>query len=366
MKKKRVKKKSHKGLIVFLVICIVLAAAAGAVYFWFMSQLEPVSSDDESVALVVEEGQTKDEVLQKLQDEGLIRSKEAADLYSKFHSGFSYYAGTYELKPSMSVEEIFDYMSDPANLALTYAVVTIPEGTWAKDIAHKLAQAVPSLDEQRLLDLWNDEEYIRSLASLYPFIDPEALNNDAYFIRLEGYLYPETYYFDLDLNEDEATRMMLDGFAQFYEAHKAEFDASSWSVQEIVTLASVIQFESGNVSEMADISGVFKNRLEQGMPLQSSVTVCYALYDQFDSPQDCETNTEIDSPYNTYMHDGLPVGPILNPGADAMLAALHPADNDYLYFVGDIHGDGSTHFARTYEEHLANIEKYGLTISDSQ
>lgn len=366
MKKKR-KRKSHAWLIVTLVIVIVLAAGALIGWKWWNDALGPVNaSSPEQIAIEVQEGETKEQVLEDLHAKGLIRNVQAANLYSKLHSGFSYYAGTYELSTAMSVSELFDYMADSSNLAATYAVVTIPEGTWAKDIAKIMADSLPNLDEQKLLDLWNDEEYITSLAALYPFIDPAALNNDAYFVRLEGYLYPDTYFIDFDFDEDAATRMLLDQFAVFYNAHQAEFDASGYSVQEVVTLASVIQFESGDVSEMADISGVFKNRLEQGMPLQSSVTVCYALYDQFESPQDCETNTQIDSPYNTYINSGLPVGPILNPGADALLAALHPADNDYLYFVGDIHGDGKTYFATTYEEHLANVERFNLTITDEQ
>ncbi len=106
------------------------------------------------------------------------------------------------------------------------------------------------------------------------------------------------------------------------------------------------------------VSGVFYNRLGIDMPLQSSVTVCYALYDDFAHASDCETNADIDSPYNTYQHNGLPIGPILNPGKVAIDAALHPQESDYLYFIADIYGDGTVYYAKTFEEHSALVAKY--------
>lgn len=99
-----------------------------------------------------------------------------------------------------------------------------------------------------------------------------------------------------------------------YKENKKAFDKSDLSIHQIISLASVVQFEASEPSDMAKIAGVFYNRLDQGMKLQSSVTVCYALYDDFNDPKDCETNPEVDSPYNTYLHEGLPIGPILNPG----------------------------------------------------
>ena len=124
-----------------------------------------------------------------------------------------------------------------------------------------------------------------------------------------------------------------------------------------------VQFESGTKQDMATIAGVFYNRLNQDMRLESSVTVCYALYDQFDDPQDCETQTDVDSPYNTYLNNGLPVGPILNPGGDALLAVLEPESSEYLFFAADIHGDGKVYYSKTYEEHQRICEELGLILN---
>ena len=109
---------------------------------------------------------------------------------------------------------------------------------------------------------------------------------------------------------------------------------------------------------MGLIAQVFENRLAIDMKLQSSVTICYALYEEYKKAIDCEINSDIDSPYNTYLHEGLPIGPILNPGEAAIRAVLHPTANDYLYFMADIYGDGKVYYANTLEEHEANVERY--------
>ncbi len=358
------KKKKHTGLKILLALVLILLLGAGGSYFWYQSELKPVSSAQENITIEIQEGQTTASLIDELQTKGLIRSDLAARLYLRLQGHLVLYPGNFELSPSMSTPEIFEYLSDPNNKANTYAVVTIPEGKWARDEAKIIAEAIPGVSEQDLLTLWNDQSYIETLAQDYSFIDPGVLNNDIYFVKLEGYLFPETYYIDYSMNADQITRMLLDQFQVVYDQYRPQIEASGYSLQELLTFASIVQFESGNPAEMKDIAGVLKNRLEQGMPLQCSVTVCYALYDDYSTGEDCEVNTDIDSPYNTYQHNGLPIGPILNPGREAIEAALSPADNDYLYFVSDVYGDGTTYFARTYEEHQANIERFNLSLGD--
>lgn len=359
------KQNKRKGLAVIVTCALILVAGFGILggLIWYKTGLDPVGTGTEETAVVVEEGESVDSLLAKLKSKNLIRSVSAAKVYNFLHRG-TRYAGVFELTPSMSVPEIFEEIGSPAKAQVSYAAVMIPEGTWAKDIAHILADALPQLKAEELLRLWNDDAYIETLAQDYPFLDPSVLENSQYFVKLEGYLFPDTYHIDFNMNEDQVTRMLLDQFNVMYEQYRGDIESSGYTLQQILTLASIIQFESGIVSEMPDISGVLHNRLNIDMPLQSSVTVCYALYDQFTSPEQCETEYDIDSPYNTYLHSGLPIGPILNPGKDAFDAALHPAENDYLFFVSDIHGDGKTYFARTYEEHLENVDRFNLTISE--
>lgn len=365
MTRTKAKKKSHKGLWITLTVLVILFAAVLSGALWYSNALKPAGSSQEEVGIEISEGESLDSLLTQLKEKGLIRSDMAAKIYATLHKS-DRYAGTFELNSSMSTPEILRYVSDPANIKATSVSVTIPEGKWARDIASILGNALPNLSANEFLRLWNDNAYIETLAQSYPFIDPAALENDQYFVKLEGYLFPDTYFIDLDMNEDQVTRMILDQFGNIYNKYAQAIADSGYSLQQILTLASIIQFESGDVAEMKDISGVLHNRLAQSMPLQSSVTVCYALYDDFNTSEQCETNTDIDSPYNTYLHNGLPIGPILNPGEDAIEAALYPNQNEYLYFVSDIYGDGKTYFASTYEEHLANIERFNLQLDQGQ
>lgn len=362
--KRKAKKRHRRWPAVLLVIVILILLAGCGAGLWYLSELKPTGSADEEVTVVVEDGESYDSLLKKLESDGLIRSELAAKIYTRLNGSLDHYAGTFVLNKGMSTEQILDYLANSDNSVQTYNVITVPEGTWAKQIAAILAENYPEYTADDFIHLWNDSDYITTLAQTYSFLNPETLNNEQFFVKLEGYLFPETYYMDKDLTTDEITRTFLNQFQTIYDKYKNQIEASGMSLEEVLTLASIVQFESGDPAVMPDIARVFLNRLDQDMPLQSSVTVCYALYDKYSSAQDCETNPDVESPYNTYLHNGLPIGPILNPGEDAIKAVLEPADNDYLYFVADIHGDGSVHFARTWEEHEANVEKYNLNLTE--
>ncbi|MBQ0066520.1 MAG: endolytic transglycosylase MltG, partial [Firmicutes bacterium] len=216
--------------------------------------------------------------------------------------------------------------------------------------------------ESDIIKQWNDPEYLKQLCEDYEFLDFRDINRSAYKVKLEGYLFPNTYEFKKDATIDEITRTFLDHFNLIYDKYNDDFKNSKYTVHELVTLASVVQFESSSPDSMKTIAGVFYNRMKDGMRLQSSVTVCYALYDDFKDPMDCEVKTDVNSPYNTYIHAGLPIGPILNPGEDAIIAVLEPKKTDYYYFAADIYGnwDGKIHYAKTFAEHEKNCKKMGL------
>ena len=144
-----------------------------------------------------------------------------------------------------------------------------------------------------------------------------------------------------------------------YNEFADQFAQSQLSVHQLFTLASIVQYEAAKPSDMQLVAGVFYNRLAAGMKLQSSVTVCYAIdMEKDDDWMACEVNPDFDSPYNTYRVEGLPPGPILNPGRDAIQAVLQPQASDYLYFMADVKGDGTVYYAKTYAEHQANVRKY--------
>ncbi len=356
-KNKRARRR-RKLLLCFVVLVVFVIGLFG----FYSYQLSPVGDGTNEVLFEIEDGQTYDEVLNNLEDDQLIRSATFAKIYSRLSSDDVYYAGNFDLNDGMSTKEVLSYISEISNAEKEQVTLVVPEGKWAKEIAELIAEQYPDYTADEIIDTWNDSDYIKTLAKDYDFLDAKTLNNSEYNVKLEGYLFPNTYSLNATATIDEITRTMLDQFELIYEKYKDDFDASDYSIQEIVTLASIVQFEASSTSDMKKIAGVFYNRLDDDMKLQSSVTVCYALYDEFEDPEDCEVNTDIESPYNTYLNDGIPIGPILNPGEAAIQAVLEPDEHDYLYFLADINGDGTVYYSETLEEHEEKMEELGLVL----
>ncbi len=345
-----------KGILIFLFVFILAAVTVVGIYTH--SCLKPVGNGENSVVVTIEEGASFDEVLNELQEFKLIKSAKVAKLYARFKS-VNYYAGNYTMDDGMSLDEIFAYLSDASHAHAQAVTVTIPEGKWAKEIAQILSENFPySKDE--IIQTWNDSQYLEELCKDYDFLNFNDINNDQYRIKLEGYLFPETYSFAENSSIDTITRTLLNQFDLMYQEYKNDFEQSNLSIHQIVTLASIVQFESGYEKDMKTIASVFYNRLNADMKMGSSVTVCYALYDDFTDPKDCEVQFDIDSPYNTYLYEGLPIGPILNAGKAAFEATLHPDTTDYYYFLADIYGDGTVYYSKTAEEHYQKQVELGL------
>lgn len=356
MKWKTMAKKTKRKLKIIPVILLFSAVLVIAALGFFKLSLGPVGDDIHSEFTVVK-GDTVNSVLSRLEEEGLISSKLAAKVYVKLSSDVSLKAGTYDLDGYMDVKTILATLSDASKAHSEDVYVTIIEGEWVKHIAASMANYF-DVTEEELLTLWNDEDYVRSLMSDYPFLTEEIFNEDSRFL-LEGYLMPNTYAFKKDSDADEITRRFLDQTLSVYNKYQDEIAASDLSIHELFTLSSIVQYEAGKVEDMKLIAGVFYNRIAAGMKLQSSVTVCYALdMEKDDDWKNCETNPEYPSMYNTYWVKGLPPGPILNPGEAALEATLNPTDSEYYYFLADVYGDGTVYYSKTYDQHLAYKRKY--------
>lgn len=335
---------------------VVVLGLSGFVFY--QQSLKPISATSEKVNFEIQSGEGMSLVISNLKKEGLIKNEMTTKLCSKLNGLQDVKAGNFVLDKSWSTQEILEALND-ANLAKGDEVmITFREGIWAKDIAVELQKKM-GISAEELIALWNDDAYIKELMKTYPFLTQDVLN-DQTRVKLEGYLFPETYTFAKDADAKEITSTFLDHFQSIYDKHKKDIDQSNMSIHELMTLASIVQYEASKPEDMKLIAGVFYNRLNQDMKLDSSVTVCYAMYDKLSDPEDCEVNTNIDSPYNTYVHKGLPIGPIENPGEYAIEAVLHPTKSDYLYFVADIYGDGSVYYSKTLDEQEANIDKYNL------
>jgi UPF0755 protein len=327
----------------FLLLLAFSAAGAGALaYRAYRLSQEPFRGyDEEEVFFTVERGATGTRIGESLQKQGIIRDRRLFLLALRFRArGRAVQAGEYRFAEPLSTFDILEKLV--SGDTFTFAV-TLPEGLTRSERADLLAGR--GLAELSAIRSAFEE------ASLVSELDPEARS-------LEGYLYPTTYRFARKVAPDELARTLVSQFKQvFDERRRAEAKKLGLSPRQVVTLASVIEKETGLAEERPLIASVFWNRLRIGMPLQSDPTIIYAL--ELEGTFDGNLrrgDLELDSPYNTYRFPGLPPGPIASPGEASIQAVLEPAQSRFLYFVS--RNDGSHHFSESYSEHVSAVRKY--------
>ena len=284
------------------------------------------------------DGLTFQHVATLLEHEGLIKSSSVFVLLGKSQSADrKVHAGEYELNPGMTPAEI---LSKLLNGQVLLHPLTIPEGLTITQIADVVSQQGLT-DREEFLRLAKDREFIVSLG-----IKAETL---------EGYLYPNTYKFPRGIKAREVLVAMVEQLGQEVGPDLlARMQELKMTMHEVLTLASVIEKETGSGGERPEISAVFHNRLKKHIPLQSDPTVIYGL-PAFDGNLH-KKDLSSPSPYNTYRVQGLPPGPIANPGIQAIRATLYPSDSHSLYFVS--RNDGTHQFCATLIEHNKAVEKY--------
>jgi len=349
--------KSKKKVVV-IVVAVVVLLIAGA--FGFLKiQTSPVTSTSSQVDFVIEENTSTKSVFKNLKEQGIIKDDTISYYYSRFFHEPNFKAGKYVVDPSWSLDTLIDHLSDDKNAILNTVTITFKEVDWLKDYAKKISEAT-NLSYDDLVNYWNNPEVFKMYQQEYPFLTDEVLNTEGVRYLMEGYLFPDTYEFYKETDLDTVTRKFLDNTLKVYNELKADFDKSTLSIHQVFTLASIIQYETGNADDMPTVAGVYMNRLNADYPLQSSVTTCYAIdISKGDDWRKCEFSNDYDSPYNTMEKPGLPPSPILNPGKDAIKAALNPAETDYLFFIGDAcNNTGRTYFSKTYEEHQQLIKEH--------
>ena len=341
---------------VLVSLLTVLFITLAGVYLFYNNSIKSISDDTSEIRFSIVDGMSATEVLSKLEEQELIKNASIAKIYLRFND-HSFKSGQFSLNKAMDLETIINYLSDSTNIITNEVDITLIEGYWLKHMADEISKQT-SVSSDELLEFWNDETQIRELMKDYEFLS-EDIFNDEIRISLEGYLFPETYRFDIDTDALKITKKILDKTNDIYLKYKDQINNSSLSIHELFTLASIVQYESKSVEDMHNIAQVFYNRIDKDMKLQSSVTVCYAK-NISDDWKACETTPDFDSPYNTYMVEGLPIGPVTSFSESALNATLNPKSNDYLYFVADVYGDGQVYYAKTYQEHLNNVKRFNL------
>lgn len=317
---------------------VVLGVAAYQTIRWAEGPVIPAQEHPPSKVVLIQDGSTFQQIAALLERERLIKSRSAFVIFGKSQSADrKVHAGEYELNPGMTPAEI---LAKLLNGQVLLHPLTIPEGLTLIQVADLVSQQ-GFTDRAEILRLAKDRAFIASLG-----IKAETL---------EGYLYPDTYRFPRTVKAREVLAVMVEQLRQEVGPELlARMQELKMTMHEVLTLASVIEKETASGGERPEISAVFHNRLKKHIPLQSDPTVIYGL-PSFDGNLR-KKDLSSPSPYNTYRVQGLPPGPIANPGIQAIRATLYPADSRSLYFVS--RNDGTHQFSATLIEHNQAVEKY--------
>lgn len=327
----------NKKLLILLVIVIliIIVIAGSAIYISGLDKPFDKNNKD-TVHVTIESGSTTVDIGQVLEENGIIKSASDFKIFSKVKRyGSRYQAGSYGFSPSMTLTEIAEMLISGKTSQMTF---TIPEGYNINQIAQKLSDD-GIVDKDRFLEILRNGKFD------YDFLSGAQTGNN----HLEGYLFPDTYTVSFDADEEEIIRTMLDQFdSVFNDEMKVRAKKMGRSINEIMVVASIIERESKVPEERGKVASVIYNRLAIDMPLQMCSTVQYVLGEQKEILT--YADTEIQSPYNTYINPGLPPGPISCPGLSSIKAALYPEDTDYLYFVVSEKLDGTQNFSKDIEK----------------
>lgn len=333
---------------------IVLLGVGFYAYNTYQQQIEAVNPENQEMQVVeIPEGSSVGQIGQILEEEDLIKNQEAFVLYSRVSADETYQAGNYQFNQSMPVNQISDILEEGSNLEVTN--FTIPEGWNMPQVIELLSQTTGESQES-IEEILEDEAFLEGLAETYPeFLTGAMEAKEDTIYTLEGYLFPATYEYREDYSVEDLIYQIVHHSNEVMSQYADQVEASDMSLHEILTFASLVEREAPQDKDRRLIAGVFYNRLEDDMMLQTDVSVAYAHGEHIEKTS--YDDLEVDSPYNLYRHQGLGPGPFNNASQSAIEATLNPEDSDYYYFVADIETQ-ENYFSETYEEHLANVDKY--------
>lgn len=327
-------KRAVAAALVAVAVAIVVGAGA---WFWFVTYGER-NLPERTTNVIIPRGSTTSDVAQALRREGVISNAFAFRVLLRMRGlDRRVEAGEYAFTPRESLDDVVQKLVEGRARVATW--VTIPEGYTSSEIAEDLAQH--KLGAQQAYR----EYFARST------IDLGGVRTKS----LEGYLFPSTYLFPLGATPPQAADILVDQFRKELPSDAAtQARRMGYTLPQIVTVASLVEREAKADDERALIAGVIYNRLRKGMPLDIDASIEYIF--PHHKTEITRADLRINSAYNTYLHAGLPPTPIANPGLPSLLAALHPRHSDYYYYV--YKGNGHHAFARTLQEHEANVSRY--------
>lgn len=329
-------------------IASIFLITLGLFYFKYTFSINnPVDkSDDAGFSFQIKKSQTVKEIASELEKKDLIKSSIAFYFYVKNADlDTKIIAGRFILKKSQNIKEIADILTNPNSAE---SVITIQEGLRIEDIEEKLIE----------LGLLEEGEFVNAVKNFdgwqyYNFLDQQKQKN--LILPLEGYLYPDTYFFDPeDFKPEDLIYLTLDNFEKkWLELEKQNSNLNKYSIQEVVTMASIIENEVFGKNDRHIVAGILWKRLENGWPIGADATLLYLSDDRKITASDLQEN----SPYNTRKFQGLPPGPISNPSIESIQAALYPETSEYWFYLTTL-DTGEVIYAKTNEEHNANRAKH--------
>ena len=364
------KKSGFKAFFISLLIFLGLISAGGYFgYQYVQSSLQPVdASSKQYVTVQIPEGANVQTIGSTLEKSGLIKHGVIFAFYAKYKNYSDLKSGYYNLQKSMSTEDIIHELQKGGTAEAqepALANLTIPEGYTIDQIAQAVGQLQGDFKEPLTADAFlakvQDENFISQEVAKYPsLLESLPTKESGVRYRLEGFLFPATYSIKESTTIESLIDEMLAAMDKTLTPHYSAIKSKNLTVNELLTIASLVEKEGAKTEDRKLIAGVFYNRLNLGMPLQSNIAILYAqgkLGQKISLADDAGIDTTINSPYNVYTKAGLMPGPVDSPSLDAIEASINQTKSDNLYFVANV-TDGKVYYAATQEEHDRNVAEH--------
>ena len=370
VKPKKEKKSGFKAFFISLLIFLALISAGAYFgYQYVQSSLQPVDADSKQyVTVQIPEGSNVQEIGKTLEDAGLIKHGLVFSLYAKYKNYADLKSGYYNLQKSMSTEDIIHELQKGGTAEAqepVLATLTIPEGYTIDQMAQAVGQLKGDFKEPLTADAFlakvQDDSFISQEVAKYPsLLESLPTKESGARYRLEGFLFPATYSIKESTTVESLIDEMLAAMDKTLAPHYSTIKSKNLTVNELLTIASLVEKEGAKTEDRKLIAGVFYNRLNLGMPLQSNIAILYAqgkLGQKISLADDAGIDTSINSPYNVYTNLGLMPGPVDSPSLDAIESSINQTKSENLYFVADV-TDGKVYYASNKEEHDRNVAEH--------
>ncbi|MCH3904603.1 MAG: endolytic transglycosylase MltG [Lactobacillus sp.] len=338
-----------------LIGLLVLIVLFGGLYIHHAMQ--PVDRhSDRYVAVDIPVGATNRDIAEILQEKHVIHSAKVFNLWLKVKSESNFQAGKFYVSPSMNTQQIVRQLQGSGNRPVS-GYLLVREGETIDQIGTAIGKST-KYSKQDFLKLMKDKQFVQKLAKKHPKLLTSSMKSKHVRYHLEGYLFPARYEIYRGSTLKELVEQMVAKTNQVMTPYYSQIKRKDLTVHQVLTLASLVEREGVKTSDRRKIAGVFFNRLDADMPLQSDISVMYALNKHKHSLT--IKDTKVKSPYNLYKHKGYGPGPFNNPSLDSISAVLHPADrsSNYLYFVADLK-TGKVYYSHTLNQHLKKNASLG-------